>query len=182
MNSKILQNLLILLLALAGLLAGGCATPAQSNAMVPTALGAITSHHGSITVNVTGGSATSAAGASQISNADFASALSQSIQQSKLFTTLLPAGPATDYHLEVTIVRLQQPMFGLSMTATFETNWTLSSLSDKAIVWRKAITTSHTVGAGEALAGVTRLRLATEGAARDNIQNAITQISALPLP
>jgi hypothetical protein len=33
----------------------------------------------------------------------------------------------------------------------------------------------------DAFAGVTRLRLANEGAARANIKDAITQMSALPL-
>ncbi len=176
------RPLLILLLALAGLFLGGCATPAQSNAMVPTSLGPVTKHPESLSVSVTGGSETSAAGASQISSADFAAALSQSIQQSGLFAKIIPAGQSGDYQLQVAIVRLQQPMFGFSMTATIETSWTLTRLSDHAAIWRKAITTSHTAKAGEAFAGVTRLRLATEGAARDNIQDAITQMSVVALP
>ena len=67
------------------------------------------------------------------------------------------------------------------MTATIETSWTLTRLSDHAVIWQKSITTSHTAKTGEAFAGVTRLRLATEGAARDNIQDAITHLSLLPL-
>jgi hypothetical protein len=177
-----LKTLFVSVLALSGLFLGGCATPAQSNAMVPTSMGSVTRHAESLSLSVTGGSGTSAAGASQISNADFASALGQSIQQSGLFAKIIPAGQSGDYHLEVAIVRLQQPMFGFSMTATIETNWTLTRLSDHAVIWRKAITTSHTAKAGEAFAGVTRLRLATEGAARDNIQDAITQMSAVALP
>jgi len=173
--------LLIPLLALAGLFLGGCATPAQSNAMVPTSLGSVTKHPESLSVSVTGGSETSAAGASQISASDFATALSQSIQQSGLFARIMPSGQPGDYRLDVAIVRLKQPMFGFSMTATVETNWTLTRLRDQSVLWRKAITTSHTTKTGEAFAGVTRLRLATEGAARDNIQDAITQLSAVPL-
>jgi len=179
MNPRIL---IATLLAVTGLFIGGCATPAQSNAMIPTSMGTVTKHQESVSLNVTGGSETSAAGASQISNADFASALGQSIQQSGLFAKIIPAGQSSDYHLEVAIVRLQQPMFGFSMTATIETNWTLTKVSDHTVAWRKAITTSHTAKTGEAFAGVTRLRLATEGAARDNIQDAISQLSGVTLP
>jgi hypothetical protein len=173
---------LLVALALTGLFFGGCASPAQSNAMVPSRLGPVISHPESISVNVSGGSATTATSTSLISNPDFTAALSQSIQQSGLFASILSHGQLADYHLEVVIVRLQQPLFGFSMTATLETNWMLTRRSDQVTIWRKAITTSHTTKAGEAFAGVTRLRLATEGAARDNIQDAITQMSALTLP
>ena len=175
-------SLLLPLLAVAGLFLGGCATPAQSTAMVAMPTGSISKHAEVVSLNVTGGSETSAAGASQISNADFASALGQSIQQSGLFAKIGLAGQPSDYHLEVSIVKLQQPLMGFSMTATIETNWTLTHQSDHAVVWRKAITTSHTAKAGEAFVGTTRLRLATEGAARDNIQDAISQMSAVTLP
>jgi ABC-type uncharacterized transport system auxiliary subunit len=179
---KSIRALVMILIAAGAVLLGGCSTPAQPNAMVATSLGAVAKHPESLSLNVTGGSATSAAGASQISNGDFASALSQSIERSGLFAKVIPAGQSSAYHLEVAIVRLQQPMFGFSMTATIETTWTLTHLSDRAVVWQKAITTSHTANAGDAFVGVTRLRLATEGAARDNIQDAINQLGALSLP
>ena len=171
-----------LVIATAALFLGGCATPAQSNAMVSASMGAVTKHAESLSLTVTGGSETSAAGASQISNADFASALGQSIQQSGLFAKIIPPGKSGDYQLEVAIVSLQQPLFGFSMTVTIETNWTLTHPSDHAVIWRKAISTSHTASTGEAFAAVTRLRLATEGAARDNIRDAITQLSTIALP
>ena len=176
-----LKALSLLFLAATSLILGGCATPAQSNAMVATPTGSVSKHSESVSLNVTGGSETSATGASQISNQDFASALGQSIQQSGLFSKIITPGQPGDYHLEVAIVRLQQPMMGFSMTATMETNWALTRESDHSVLWRKAITTSHTAKAGEAFAGVTRLRLATEGAARDNINDAIIQMSTVPL-
>lgn len=171
----------LLVLSATALLLGGCASPAQSGAMVPTSLGPVSKHTQSISLNVTGGSPTSAAGASQISNEDYTTALTQAIEQSGLFAKVIPPGQAGDYHLEISIVRLQQPMMGFSMTATIETNWTLTRISDHSVVWQKAITTSHTTKTSEALAGVKRLRLATEGSARDNIQDAIQQMSALNL-
>jgi uncharacterized lipoprotein YajG len=177
-----IKTLPIFLLALAGIFLGGCATPAQSTAMVPASVAATTKHAETVSLNVTGGSETSAAGASKISNADFMTALGQSIEKSGLFAKTFQTSPKGDFHIEVAIVRLQQPVMGFSMTATIETNWTLTRQSDQLVIWRKAITTSHTAKAGEAFVGVTRLRLATEGAARDNIQDAITQISSITFP
>lgn len=171
-----------LLFFTAALLAGGCASPAQSKAMVavPT-MGSVKSHDGKVSLNVTGGSETSAMGASQISSADFATALRDSIQKSGLFSAVVAAGGDEDYHIEVAIVRVDQPMMGFSMTVTFETTWTLSGKNDQTVFWRKAISSRFTATVGDAFAGVTRLRLANEGAARENIQEAIAQMSALTL-
>lgn len=176
------RRTLILGTVAAMIILGGCSTPAQPVAMTATITRAVTKHSQSVSVNVTGGSATSSAGASKISNSDFATALQQSIEQSGLFAKTVPTGSAEDYHLEVEIVRLQQPMMGFSMTVTIEANWTLSRPSDHTVIWQKSVTSTHTTGTGEAFVGVTRLRLATEGAARDNIQDAIGQMSALTFP
>jgi hypothetical protein len=68
------------------------------------------------------------------------------------------------------------------MTVTVEVTWTLARQSDHQIIWQKSITSTYTAKTGEAFAGVTRLRLATEGAARLNIRDAIGQMGALNLP
>jgi hypothetical protein len=135
----------------------------------------------SLSLTVTGGKETSAAGASQISNADFSAALRHAIEQSKLFARSAEAG-AGDYHLEVLLARLQQPMFGFSMTVTLEASWTLTRRSDQTIVWQKSIESTYTASTGDAFAGVKRLRLATEGAAKENIAQALQAIAGLKLP
>ena len=140
-----------------------------------------TKHAESLTVTVTGGSATSSLGASKISNQDFAEAIKNSIAQSGLFAKIVSTGQS-DYQLEVQIVRLDQPMFGASFTVNLEATWRLLRVGDQKLVWEKAITSSSTAAWNAAFAGVTRLRLANEGAARNNIQEAIAQMSALPLP
>jgi hypothetical protein len=48
-------------------------------------------------------------------------------------------------------------------------------------VWHKTITSSYTAPFSAAFVGVTRLRLAMEGAARKNIEQAIQDISQLRL-
>jgi hypothetical protein len=176
-----IRNTAILLLAGLSLWFAGCASPTQPSAMVATPTGPVTRHAQSLGIAVAGGAATSAAGASKISNEDFAEALRQSIAQSGLFATLT-APEQADYRLDVQIVRLVQPLIGFSMTVTIETDWTLTRRSDRQVAWQKAITSVYTARAGEAFAGVTRLRMATEGAARTNIQDAISRMSALVLP
>jgi hypothetical protein len=177
---KNLRFLAITSLAVLALGLGGCATPSNPQAMSVQKLDLAKKHASSLSLNVTGGSETSSAGASKISNADFTTALKTSISNSELFAKLLDAG-SSDYHLEVMIARLDQPMMGFNMTVTLETNWTLSRKSDGKVVWQKAIPSTFTAKAGEAFAGVTRLRLANEGAARTNIEQAIKEISALDL-
>lgn len=177
----LLRILSIATLAGAALLFGGCASPSQSANMVAVPEVTVTKHAESVFVQVTGGSDTSSMGASKISNADFAEAIKASITQSGLFAKLAAMDQA-DYQIEASIVRLDQPIFGASFTVNIETNWRLVHRSDSKVVWQKAVVTSYTATMGDAMVGVTRLRLANEGAARKNIQEAIAQMSALTLP
>lgn len=167
--------------AAAALLLGGCATASKSTDMVTAVTVPVTKHPESLSVAVTGGSETSSMGASKISNGDFAEAVKTSVTQSGLFGKISPAG-SSDYDLTVQIVRLDQPVFGASFTVTIETTWRLTHRSDQKLVWQKAIITPFTATMGDAFVGVTRLRLANEGAARENIKDAITQMGALTLP
>jgi hypothetical protein len=133
-----------------------------------------------VSIHVGGGSETSSMGASQIANVDFARAILQAVTESGIFAKA-DLADGGDYRLDVQIARLQQPMFGGSFTVVLETTWRLSKQSDHSVVWEKPVTSSFTATMGDALVGVTRLRLATEGAARNNITDAITQIGGLTL-
>lgn len=175
------QYSLLTLLACTALSLSGCATPSQSSAMVAPSPAPMKKHPGSINVTVTGGSETSAAAISKISDRDFAEAVKASIVQSGLFSKIAN-GADGDYQLDIQIVRLDQPIFGASFTVTLETTWTLRRNSDRQIAWQKAVISKFTASMGDSLLGVTRLRLANEGAARTNIQDAIAQMSALSLP
>jgi hypothetical protein len=85
------------------------------------------------------------------------------------------------YHLHETVQGLEEDIFGLDMTASMEVSYVLARMSPKGIVWEKKIRTSHTAGMSDSLISITRLRLATEGASRKNIEQAIQDISALKL-
>lgn len=168
-------------LVTASFLLGGCATATKSTDMVATPATAVTKHAGAVTVNVTGGSETSPMWKSMVSDTDFADAIRASIKQSGLFAAI-GAGTASDYQLDIQLVRLVQPSFGASFKVTLETSWFLKSSHDQKMIWQKSVTSSHTATMGEAFAGVTRLRLATEGAVRENIKDAIVQMGTLTLP
>jgi hypothetical protein len=162
-------------------LSGGCATASKPAAMAVAApTGIVNTHAASVSLSVAGGKETSSAGASQISNADFAEAIRASIEASRVFAQVLGTD-AADYRLDVMIVRLSQPMFGFDMKVDLEANWTLSRHRDGKVLWQKPIATTYTATTKDAFAGVTRLRLANEGAARANIEEALRQISRLTL-
>jgi hypothetical protein len=131
-------------------------------------------------IQVTGGSETSAVGASQISNENFSKALADSIVQSGLFAHAGP-GVSGRYELNAFISRLSQPMVGFSMTVTMEVGYTLVDNQSHQAVWRKSITSQHTAAVSDAFAAVTRLRLATEGAAKENIQSLLRELGQLTL-
>lgn len=169
--------------ALAAILAG-CAAPAQKENMAvvapaPTAAPMRQLPY-TVRVETKGGQETGATDSSNIGNADLKAAIEASITKSQLFKSVVQ-GQGGEYELTVTITRLDKPLFGASFTVTLETGWSLVRVSDKQPVLRKGITSSYTAGLGDSLVGVTRLRLAVEGAVRNNIEDGLKAISAAPI-
>ena len=174
-----LYSLLVLICACAAVL-GGCATGASYEAMVPPTVTAVKKHPQSVSVEVSGGQETDAMGKSQVSNESFAQALEQAITQSQTFAQVTK-GAGQQYKLSVVIAGLDQPSFGFSFTVKMEAGWTLKRADTGATVWQESIRSEYTAGAGDAFAGVVRLRMATEGAARNNISQGLSKISQLNL-
>lgn len=169
---------LALVIAITGLL-GGCASPATSTGMIPGTFESGTQHAKSTSVKVDGGQATSSMGKSQIGDAEFAAALVDSINRSKTFSKVIQ-GNGADYLLNVTIVSMDQPSFGFSFTVKMETVWTLTK-ADGGVIWKGAVKSEHTATTKDAFAGVERLKLANEGAARNNISLGLAKIGKLAL-
>jgi hypothetical protein len=67
------------------------------------------------------------------------------------------------------------------MTTVMTVLWSLSRNDTRETVWQALIESQHTATAGEAFAGVVRVRKATEGAARENIEAAIQQLAGAAL-
>ncbi|MEJ1963864.1 MAG: hypothetical protein WDO56_20835 [Gammaproteobacteria bacterium] len=158
----------------------GCASPTKPDAMVAAPPASVHKSASDVSVSVAGGKETSKTGASQISDEAFVQALRESIEKAGLFSKVSPG--AARYRLTAFIGKVDQPSFGFSMTVKMEVSYTLTDTQSNKAVWTHNVASTHTTPAGEAFAGVTRLRLATEGAAKDNITEAITNVSALNLP
>ncbi len=174
------KSLAACLVVLATALLGGCATPTTSQGMTATGIQTTTKHAKSVGVTTAGGQETEATGKAQISNAAFSQALINSINNSKTFSSAVQ-GKGGDYQLTVTIFNMEQPSFGLSFTVKLEAGWTLTRADTGAVVWQESIKSEHTATTSDAFAAVERLRLATEGAARNNIAQGLTKISSLKL-
>lgn len=136
---------------------------------------------GSVSLVVLGGKPTSSMGMSQISNDDFALALKGSIEKSGIFSRVA-SEPDSHYRLQAYIGKLDQPVFAMASTVTMEVGYTLTDLRSKETMWKKSIASTYTAELKEAYIGVTRLRLANEGAARENVRLVLEEISALSLP
>jgi hypothetical protein len=164
--------------AVAGL--AGCATSAHKENMTAAPATIVKKLPYSVNVDAKGGAETGAMDSSNVSNADLKAAIESSITQSNLFKTVVQ-GKNGDYELTVTIAQLNKPLFGGAFTVTMETGWSLVKTSDKSVVMRKAIRSSHTAEFSDSFVGVTRLRLALEGAVRNNISQGLQAISELPI-
>lgn len=105
-------------------------------------------------------------------------AIEDSIARANLFKGVVQ-GAGGDYELTVFVWNVRSPPMGFNMTVDLEMGWTLVRTSDKAVLLRKTIKTTHTTKAGEAFAGVDRIRMAQTEAARDNIRQGLQAIADL---
>jgi hypothetical protein len=161
-------------------LLSGCATTATHEGMTPQSFEGGTKHQKTVTVNISGGKELDEMGRTQISNAELKKALVDSITKARTFSRVIE-GNGGDYLLTVAIISIDQPLFGGSFTVKMEAAWTLTDTASGKTVWREGIQSEHTTTMDEAFAGVERLRLATEGAARNNISQGLVKISKLNL-
>jgi len=179
MNAQFARTALLLAsVAVVGL--SGCASPASRESMSVQNLAVAKHHPYAVSVTTAGGSETGAMDSSNVSNEDLKAALESSIAQTKLFKTVVQ-GKGGDYELSVNVTQLNKPMFGTSFTVDLETGWSLVKVADKSVALRKVVKTSHTATMGDSLVGVTRLRMAVEGATRKNIEEGLAAIAALQL-
>lgn len=172
------NNLFILLLLLVSICLSCCASPASKDAMIVHHIENIQHHRKTVAISTQGGNETVAIDIPNVSNNDFAKAIEESIIENGLFTQVIH-GNGSDYLLNVTIINISKPLFGTNFTVDMEAAWSLSDPITKKFAIRETIKSSHTATSGEAFAAVTRLRLAIEGAVRENIQKGIMAISNL---
>jgi hypothetical protein len=161
------------------LLVGGCASPANRDSMVASVAPARTIA-ATVSVTTRGGGETDPLAVSGVADADLKAAIETSIAQARLFRGVVQA-PGGDYALTVFITQVVRPTFGASMTVQMEAGWNLARASDKAVAMRRSVKSTYTAPASAAFAGVERVRLALEGAVRENIRIGLEAIAALEL-
>lgn len=158
----------------------GCASPANRGAMVPQTLSTDRQHPFSVRVQTGGGSDTGAMDSSNISDADLKAAIEDAVLRNKVFKSVVQ-GNDGDYELSVRVTSLTKPLIGFSFTVEMEAAWSLVKISDRSVVIRKSVKSSGTATASDSLVGVTRLRMAVEAAARENISQGLQAVSATKL-
>ena len=173
-------RLAALLLLLWTSLLGGCATPAVSKAMIPETASIEKTHPYSVNVEVTGGRATEPTGSPQIANEAFDEAITETLINAKTFAKV-QNDKAGNYELSVIIFNVQQPSSGATASVTMETGWTLTNRLTGKIVWQQALRSTYTASSDSDITFVGRLKKATEGAAKDNIKQGVTEIARLDL-
>ena len=171
----------------AALLIAGCATGARTGAMtVPmsadTLIADTSPAFKAIGIGkVSGGSDTNPLWKSNVSDANFRDALDQSLQVHAMAAT-----ENARYLLNAELVELDRPFAGFDMTVTAKVHYTLVPQAGGAPRLDQIVETPYTAQFGDALIGVERLRLANEGAIRENItvivKKLIETLEAAPKP
>jgi hypothetical protein len=157
------------ILVLCVLLAVSCAMPAAFEAMIPNSFETAQKHRHSVRVRVTGGQDSEASGRPHIPNSAFTQALVESITTSETFARVAD-GQGEEYLLTVTLFSIDKRVFG--QTVKLEAGWTLQRTGSSANVWQESVVSEYTAA---------NVKLATEGAARNNIAEGLAKISKLKL-
>lgn len=122
---------------------------------------------------VTGGSETNPLWKSNVADSDFRQALEQSLSLHAML-----ALSSSRYILNAEMLSLDQPFAGFDMKVTAKVHYTLLSQPDQAVKWDQTLETPYTANFSDAFVGSERLRLANEGAMRENIKAVLDQLVA----
>lgn len=106
-------------------------------------------------------------------------ALSDTVSASGIFAGLDADNPS--HLLEVVITRTSKPAVGFSFLIEMDADWKLFLLSDKSLVWSETINSTYKGGGEGGFVGMNRFRVATEGAARENIRMGIEALQKAEL-
>lgn len=182
MKSQIKRSLSLAAFTVLALALGGCAAPARVDQMqTSSSLAARTAVANSpmkesIAVkDVTGGKETNPMWVSNVSSSDFARALEGSLKDAGL---LSGNNQGSKYMLVAHLQKLDQPLFGASLTVTATVQYSLVERSTNKEVFARTVSMPYTAAWNDAFLGSERLKLANEGAIRVNIQQLIDALMA----
>ena len=182
MKNSHLAHILCLLSALAFI---GCATPARVDEMRISSMDSVrydgnTPLKDNVTVSsVTGGKGTNPLWTSEISSEDYKNALTDSLIAVKL---LSKDAETADYDLRVEMLKVKQPIFSIDTSVTTVIEYWLTRLSDHKEVLHETVEATYTAELSDAFVGFERLKVANEGAGRENITEIIDRLYQLNLP
>jgi hypothetical protein len=159
----------------------GCAAPARINEMTTEAKPAQrvlnTPFRNNVAVrDVSGGKETNPMWVSNIGNSEFEQALESSLRDAGLLSGGKQLGK---YILTVHMEKIDQPMFGASLTVTATVNYSLLERATGKEVLNRTVSLPYTAAWNSSFIGTERLRLANEGAIRVNIGKIIDELFAL---
>lgn len=109
-----------------------------------------------------------------VEDSQFKAAIEQSLLRSKMFTDVKPSGG--NYQLRVVVTSVGQ-FWGLDFKVAVNTTWEVVDLQTQAPVWRDVVSSDFGATFSDAFAGAKRVRLAYEGALKENIRQGINLMS-----
>lgn len=171
------------LILIATLLITGCASPAAIDKMTvnPTLKAEPQStrlKNNILVQSVAGGKSTNPLWISKVGNDGFKQALEDSLRNAALLSGSNASG---EFALSAHLLALEQPIAGLDMTVTAAVEYTLSERSTQKVLYSKVISTPFTATFSDAAIGIIRMKVANEGAVRENIQKIINELMVLKL-
>jgi hypothetical protein len=108
-------------------------------------------------------------------DAEFRSAIEQSLLKAKLFSGLGPTG--SDYQLRVTVTSVAN-FWGLDARLAVNTTWEVIDLERQTPLWKDVVQSEATATIGDAFGGAARVKIAYERALKENIRAGIKQLSS----
>jgi hypothetical protein len=125
----------------------------------------------------TGGSKTSKiTGISKVDDNVFDDVLRRTVKDVGLFSNILDTDSA-DYSLQAVITSQKQPALGFNMTASLDVQYYLIDKNGGATVYEKLIQSSYTAEMADAFVATTRVRMANEGAVRENLTELVNDLA-----
>jgi len=178
MTNRLQLTKLIAVIGLTALL-GACASPARMNAMIPERTAETTISENSPLLSsielgaVSGGESTNPLWTSEVGNPEFQAALRNALANHALLAKINPK-----YELTAHLLNVDQPVIGTSFTVTSSVRYEIIDKKSRKHIINETIQTPYTASFSDAFIAVERLRLANEGAIRENIAALIKLVVA----
>lgn len=158
------------LLSFALLPLAACQSSFRSESITPDLVRAERTHAQAVAIHATG--------AGPIKDEDLAAAVRSSLEASGLFSAVRDDAP---WRLEVTVISVSKPEWGLDMVSRAVMRWQLSDETGAAL-WAERLTTRGEAGPEDAYALGDRAELSRKLAVRKNLAQAVERMANLDLP